>query len=88
MSSPGESYKEKMSTYLESNKLPPTNWELRDYHRTVEAEIMSKAPDQPKSVQKEINQQFKEVKSQHKLMREESLIESAIGRKNYVDNRS
>lgn len=88
MSSPGEYYKEKMSSWLESNKLPPTNWELKDKHRTIYSEAISRSQDSLHTVKDEINKEFNEVKTRHRLMREESLVESAIGKKNYVGNRS
>lgn len=88
MSSPGQHYKEQMSSWLESNKLPPTNWELKDKHQSLCSEVVSKSHDSLNTIKDEIDKEFKEVKTRHRLLREQSLIESAIGKKNYVGNRS
>lgn len=99
MSSPGDKhkdedpagfYKEKMTSYLHSSKLPPTSWELRDRHRVYESEAIKKfnrSNSEPAShVESSIAKAYSEVREAHREMRQQTLIDSVLGKKNYVKN--
>lgn len=85
-------YKEGMDSFLKKSNLPPTDFELKNRHENLEREAfrkyrsisMDSTVTEEETVQKSISKAYNEVRRDHKEMRSRVLIDSAIGRKNYV----
>ena len=85
-------YKEGMDSFLKKSNLPPTEFELKNRHENMQKEAFRKyrsisvdsTMTEEETVQKSIIRAYNEVRRDHKEMRSRVLIDSAIGRKNYV----
>lgn len=86
-------YKEKMDSFLKERlNLPPTDYELKHRHENLQKEAFHKyrsfsvdsSVKQDESVQNSIIRAYNEVRRDHKEMRSRVLIDSAIGKNNYV----
>ena len=88
-------YKEQMDSFLKRSQLPPTEFELKNRHENLQKEAFHKyrsisvdsSMTEEERVKKSINKAYNEVRRDHKEMRSRVLIDSAIGRKNYVGSR-
>lgn len=85
-------YREEMDSFLQRSNLPPTEFELKNRHENIQKEAFRKyrsfSVDSPAAeevqVQKSITKAYNDVRRDHKEMRSRVLIDSAIGRKNYI----
>lgn len=73
-------YQDNMQSFLKKSKLPPTEWELNQQHKSVHEETLNRFASRSNSFDDEIEAAYKQVKKNHKELRSRSLIESVLGR--------
>lgn len=86
-------YREKMDAFLKGSTLPPTEWELKNEHENLQKEafnrfrsysVDSNVEQGEKVLEADLTRAFSEVKRNHKELRSKTLIDSVLGRNNYV----